>query len=170
MKRLLIFFVLFFCASYTQAVESGGDIGFLRSTIPDKEKRQKRLYMHMSKIDQILQTYEAFSLDIKNRLRSIIIEGAQCNVIEEKYSLYKKKYGNKANKTVWAERAMNDCLQMKENRLIALRNIERKFVSLKGKVDDLAFQRTMSMDEANRLKEYIDNVREDIRIYKRYSN
>lgn len=147
----------------------GGSVHNHQKTIQALSEKQEKIKKHLIEIDNFLTKYDKFASSYLNKLKSIVIEGAKCEIAKEKYLYSKEEKGENHNLTVIRKGIYNDCYKMKENRIAAIQDVKQKVGSLKKKVDDILELKEIDIEEANRIKEYIDRLRSDIEYYKNSS-
>ena len=163
MKKILISCCI---SSLVLFAESGGSIINHQKTIEALSKKQENIKEHLQEIDNFLAKYDRFASSYLSKLKSIVIEGAKCEIAKEKYLYSLEKKGANDKFTIIKKGIYDDCYQMKKNRIEAIKDVKRKVSSLKDKVNDVLELKEIDIEEANRIKEYIDNLRSDVEYYK----
>lgn len=163
MKNILI---ICFISSIVLFAKSGGSVINHQKMIENISKKQKDIKQHLKEIDRFLTKYNKFAGSYLSKLKSIVIEGAKCEIAKHKYLYYRKKYGEKNKFSIIRKGIYDDCYQMKENRIKAIEDIKIRVDSLKKKVNDILELKEIDIEEADRIKDYIDELRNDIRYYK----
>lgn len=162
MKKIL--FISLLTTAFTLA--DGGSIVNHQKTIQALSEKQEKIKKHLEEIDQFLTKYDKFATSYLNRLKSIVLDGAKCEITKEEY-LYSKRTKGEGNKfTIIRKGIYDDCYKMKAKRVEAIKHVKEKVASLKEKVDEVLELKEIDIAEANRIKEYIDELRSDIDYYK----
>lgn len=144
----------------------GGSIVNHQKTIQALSEKQVKIKKHLEEIDRFLFKYDKFARSYLSKLKSIVLKGAKCEISKEEYLYSKRQKGENNKFTIIRKGIYDDCYKMKSNRLEAIKNVKRKVASLKAKVDEVLELKEIDIAEANRIKEYIDDLRSDIEYYK----
>jgi len=166
MKKILIFTILI----GVLLLADGGSIVNHQKTIEQLSQKQEHIKRHLQKLDNFLAKYDTFASSYLTQLRSIVKEGAKCEILKERYLYALEKKGKYDTFTEIKKGRFDDCYQMKANRMKAIKNVKQQVSSLKNKVDDILELRDIDINEADTIKEYIDDLRRDISLYKNSNN
>ena len=148
----------------------GGSILNHQQTIQALSQKQIRIREHLREIDRFLTKYDQFAKNYLARLKAILVSGAKCEISKEEYLYSKNQRGENNKFTIIRKGIYDDCYQMKANRLEAISNVKLKVSSLKAKVNEVLELKEIDIAEADRIKEYIDDLRSDVAYYKNNSN
>jgi len=166
MKKILISSML----TSIFLLADGGSIVNSQRAIEQLSQKQEHIKRHLQKLDKFLAKYDTFASSYLTQLRSIVTEGAKCEILKERYLYALEKKGKYDTFTEIKKGRFDDCYQMKANRMKAIKNVQQQVSTLKKKVDEILGLRDIDIDEANSIKEYIDNLKSDINLYKNSSN
>ena len=167
MKKILLSYCM---SSILLFAGSGGSVLNHQKTIEALSKKQENIKKHLQEIDNFLEKYDRFASSYLSKLKSIVVEGAKCEIAKEKYLYSREKKGENDKFTKIKKGIYDDCYQMKKNRVEAIKNVKRKVNSLKDKVDDVLELKQIDIEEADRIKQYIDDLRSDVQFYKNSSD
>jgi len=165
MKKILLMYI-----TTVFLLADGGSVQNYYKKIQLLSEKQEKIKKHLLEIENFLNKYDRFAKSYLAQLKSIVIDGAQCEIDKEKYLYYKRTKGEDNKFTIIRKGMYDDCYKMKAIRLKAIQNVKVKVQNLKMKVDEILELKEIDMDEANRIKEYIDTLRHDIKYYKNIDN
>jgi hypothetical protein len=163
MKKILISCCI---SSIFLFAKFGGSVINHQKTIEALSKKQENIKEHLQEIDNFLAKYDRFASSYLSKLKSIVVEGAKCEIAKEKYLYSLEKKGENDKFTIIKKGVYDDCYQMKKNRIKAIKDVKRRVSSLKDKVDDVLELKDIDIEEADRIKQYIDDLRSDVAYYK----
>lgn len=146
---------------------SGGSIETHQEKIQSLSIKQEKIRNHLQEIDNFLMKYDRFAGSYLSQLKEILFEGAKCEIAKEEY-LYASETHSKL--TFVKKNIYDECLDMKKIRLNAMKDIKVQVADLKIKVNDILELKDLDIKEANRIKSYIDGLRNDIDYYKNSSS
>ena len=162
--------ILFIAIATIFLLADGGSIENHQKTIKALSEKQAKIKEHLEEIDRFLTKYDKFAKTYLAKLKSIVFSGAKCEISKEEYLYSKNNKGENNKLTIIRKGIYDDCYKMKANRLEAITNVKSKVKAFKIKVDEVLELKEIDVAEANRIKEYIDDLRSDIEYYKNSSN
>jgi len=161
-KKILIFITILSSILLADTLyNSGGSISDIERKIEQYEKKQIRIENHLNKINVLMGKYNSFAKTYLGRITSIIKQGANCMKDDKLYMYYNSKYGVTNNYTLMYKKFRDECNDMKSYRLKLLKGLDAKFDILESKVKELNHQKRIDVTRAERIKEYINDLRRD---------
>ncbi len=138
--------------------------------LEQQRERQQEIEKWYEEAEPVIQRFGEWTNHFSDRVQSIIEQGANCRVIEQKYQYSASIYGENDNRTRWAYQGLMDCQRTRKYRLEALKNIEAKLRDTRRKIEDLDFQRQLAKENAENIRTWLDQSAKDLQFFREEQN